>query len=571
MKIKMKLLLYIFIALNAHSLLSQIDSLNNLKSHYENENNDTLLFDVLHNLINIHTKKGNLKIVDSLFLDFTDIGKMDLVRQSKYYTSKVRYHGMRREFEEAQRCVEKAITINQEIKDTSSLINNFNNLATIQMLTNKLKEASTTYFSALDIATSRKDTAQQGKISTNLSGLYYKLGAYNKGIEYAKQSIQKTDKHNYSSMAEAFTNLSINLYKSEMVTVDSVISIMQKTIGLYKKIPSKIGIAKETNNIGTMLWKESRPEEALPYLKNAEKYYLDIEKEGYLESNYISQGKYYTQIKDYSNAELYFKKALSLNRLALLHKIAANEQLGHVYTVRNQMDLANNHYSEALMLKDSNFNVSIDKVIFETEAKYETEKKEQEILILKKDKELKEVQLNRQNTLIGGGALGLLGATFGLFYLLRTKRQEKELYEKDIALLKYENKQWYEKVQRYRATKQKIAIREEDVIKINGDGPIVPLIDLRYIQSQGNYVNIFVKGKERPILLRYPLSKFLDEYLPQSVFVRINNRTIINLNYITRRKASTIYIQENGAEKHFNIGRTFKEGFQLKYDDRPDA
>lgn len=572
MTYKLKLLLSFFLLLNANFLVSQLDSFNKVKRQYEMENNDTLLFDVIQSLISIHNKKSNLKIVDSLYveLDPIEIGKLDLKRQSNYYSLKVQYYGMRRQFEEAQRCVEKAIVINQEIKDTSRLITNYNNLANIQMLTDKLKEASETYFSVLEIATELKDTTQQAKICANLSGLFYKLGVYSKGVEYAKQSIEKTAIQNYSSMAKAYTNLSINLYKSETVSFDSLVSIMQKTIGLYEKIPSKIGMARETNNLGTVLWKESRYDEALPYLKKAEQYYLELEKESILESNYISQGKYYAQTNNANNAELYFKKALSLNTLSLLHKISANEQLGHLYKDSNQKNKANKHYSEALMLKDSNYYISIDKVIFETEAKYETEKKEQQILLLRRDQELKELQIKRQRALLGGGSLGLVGSAFGLFYLLRTRKQEKELYEKDIALLKYENKQWYEKVQRYRATKQKIAIRDEDVIKINGDGPIVPLVDIQYVQSNGNYVNIFVKDKVKPILLRYPLSKFLEEYLPQSVFIRINNRTIINLNYIIRKKASAIFIQENTGEKQFNIGRTFKEHFQTKYDDLPN-
>lgn len=573
MRNKLILPLFCFVFLPLHTLSSQLDSLNTLKIEYDISENDTLLFDVVQSIINIHTKKGNLKKVDSLYLelDAMNIGQMDLDRQATYYTDKVKYYGMNRKFDKAESCVQKAITINQERNDTSKLINNYGDLATIQMLTERLSEASKSYFSALDIATSINDTIQQSKICTNLSSLFYKLGTYTKGIEYAKQSIRKADIQNHSSMAKAYTNLSINLYKAEIVTVDSVISIMQKTIELYAKVPNKIGVAKETNNIGTMLWKESRFEEALPYLKKAEKYYNDIDKEGLLQSNYISQGKYYVQVKDYSNAELYFRKALSLNRLSLLHKLAANEQLGHVYRNRNQVKLANKHYREALMLKDSNYHISLDNIIFETEAKYETEKKEQEILLLQKDKELKIVQLERQSSLIGGIALGLIGSAFGLFYLFRARKQEKELYEKDIALLKLENKQWYDKVQRYRATKQKIAIREEDVIKINGDGPTVSLVDIQYVQSNGNYVNIFVKGMDKPILLRYPLSKFLEEYLPQSVFIRINNRTIINLNYIIRKKASAIFIVENETEKQFNIGRTFKDEFLSKYDDLPNG
>lgn len=281
MTIRLKLLLFTLSLLFTNSLLSQLDSLTKLKFQYENENNDTLLFDVVQDLIKINTKQGNLKNIDTLYmkLDSARISEMDLIRQSNYYTNKVQYYGMRRRLADAQRCVQKAITLNQDIKDTSKLIINYGNLATIQMMRDKLKDASITYFSALKIATSQNDTLKEAKIYSNLSGLYYKLGAYDMGIEYANQSISKTSSQDYSSLAKAYTNLSINLYKSETVSIDSVITIMQKSIKLYEKVPSKIGIAKETNNIGTLLWKASRFEEAISYLKKAEQDYLDIDKE----------------------------------------------------------------------------------------------------------------------------------------------------------------------------------------------------------------------------------------------------------------------------------------------------
>jgi len=224
-----------------------------------------------------------------------------------------------------------------------------------------------------------------------------------------------------------------------------------------------------------------------------------------------------------------------------------------------------------IALVDSMVYVNSQSVLKEYKVQYETEKKEKEILLLQKDQEISIAQIQRKNSLLQGSGMGILGCGFGLFYLIAARRKEKELYDRDIETLERENKEWYEKVQRYRATKQKIAIRDDDVIKINGDGPIIPLVDLKYVQSQGNYVNIYVKGKEKPILLRYPLTKFLNEYLPQNIFAKVNNRTIVNMNYIVRKKALAIYIEENGAEKQFNVGRTFKENFQKLYDELPDA
>jgi len=538
-------------------LCQELDSLNKLKYQYENQSNDTLLFDVVQDIIKIHTKKGNLKTVDTLYMDLDsiEIHEMDLERQSNYYTDKVQFYGMRRNFEEAKRCVEKAISINQAIKDTSQLISNYGNLASIQMMTENLKEASITFFSVLDIATSLKDSSKEAQICSNLSGLYYKLGSYNKGIEYANRSIQKTRKENHASMAKAYTNLSINLYKADIVTVDSVISIMRKTINLYENIPDNIGIARETNNIGTLLWKASRFMEALPYLKKAEKNYLSIDKEYLLESNYISQGKYYNRRADYSNAELYFNKALDLNQLSLNHKIAASEQLGNIYSGRNQLNLANNHYAEALILKDSLYNVSIDEVIFETEAKYKNRIVSDSLIILEAENQLKAISLKQEKRKSILLVLFLLGTMFLLYRILKKygilKSENSELIFANTEL-----KDLNENLE------QKIISLKENPSKNQSGILTLKSLDklynikfnlIKYIKAEDEGVRVFFENTS--IWSPNPM-KSISIRLPEESFIKIYRSTIVNIQFIQWVNHITLLLRD-GTE--LKIGRTFKE------------
>lgn len=100
-------------------------------------------------------------------------------------------------------------------------------------------------------------------------------------------------------------------------------------------------------------------------------------------------------------------------------------------------------YSELLMtIKDSVMNVSIGKQLSELEVKFETEKKDNEILKLEYEDEIKKARINQQNIIIGSSLLGL-GLLAFLFFRVKVKNQKIEeqntvintaLKEKDMLL-----------------------------------------------------------------------------------------------------------------------------------------
>lgn len=407
------------------------------------------------------------------------------------------------------------------------------------------------------------------------------------GLNYRGQAINTKNFDQLDIALKHFRKaLKINVDFKNQIGVLKNLQNIAGTFGMNQQIDSSkvyikkaLQIAENTNSkkyqkyisvdYGSVLLSEKRYNEALIQYLKAEELFGD----DYPPGTKLNIGMTYEALGQYEEALRYLNESKE-NAIRSNHRRleeAAQKSIIKVYTKRKDYKSAYELQLQRQYLRDSIINEEKVKSIAVLETKYESEKKEQEILLLKKDQELKRALIDKQGSLLLGGGFGILGCWFGLFYLIRARRKEQELLQKDIALLKKENKEWFEKVQRYRATKQKIAIRQDDVIKINGVGPIIPLVDLKYVQSHGNYVKIFTKAAEKPILLRYPLSKFLEEYLPLNLFVRINNRTVINLNYIIRKKAAAIYIQDNGMEKEFKVGRTYKENFQAKYDELPDS
>ncbi|MDR1898201.1 MAG: LytTR family transcriptional regulator DNA-binding domain-containing protein [Prevotellaceae bacterium] len=74
-------------------------------------------------------------------------------------------------------------------------------------------------------------------------------------------------------------------------------------------------------------------------------------------------------------------------------------------------------------------------------------------------------------------------------------------------------------------------IFERIVVKIRQKIHVIPIHDIMYLQSEGDYVQIVTeKGK----YLKEQTMKYFEIHLPKSLFVRIHRSFIINIEYISR-------------------------------------
>lgn len=89
-------------------------------------------------------------------------------------------------------------------------------------------------------------------------------------------------------------------------------------------------------------------------------------------------------------------------------------------------------------------------------------------------------------------------------------------------------------------------------LRIDGNMRHIPLNNIYYIQSLGNYVKIFVEGK---VLITQITTKDLEFALPKSSFLRIHKSYIVNRQKIESHTEEEVIIR---GEK-LQIGKTFKK------------
>lgn len=89
---------------------------------------------------------------------------------------------------------------------------------------------------------------------------------------------------------------------------------------------------------------------------------------------------------------------------------------------------------------------------------------------------------------------------------------------------------------------------------------IIDMDQITYVSSDGPYIEIYQKDKEKPEVDRNTLKNVLEQ-LPSSQFVQIHRSYIINVSQVKSLYASKVILND---ETELNVSRTYKPIVQSK-------
>ncbi|MDN5214888.1 histidine kinase [Fulvivirgaceae bacterium BMA12] len=196
-------------------------------------------------------------------------------------------------------------------------------------------------------------------------------------------------------------------------------------------------IAYDLENLGNLMSRMKLHDSALVYQKKA----LEIREalpNKKDEAISLSQvGAAYTRVKNYLPGLAHLTRALDLaketNTTYLIRDIY--EKLAIHFSAQKNFEEAYGYIKQYTILNDSLLNERVTKQISEAKTKYESEKKDQQITLLAKEKELQKKEAQRQatlkNTFIFGGLLIALLAGLLVYTLRQRLRNQKAFALKD--------------------------------------------------------------------------------------------------------------------------------------------
>jgi len=290
---------------------------------------------------------------------------------------------------------------------------------------------------ALESIKEREKTAKPSQLATgynNIGAIYKDLGENDKALEYYRKALVAFQLVGDSlGIPSAMTN--IGSYFNQLNNLDSALYYYEKALTISEAVGDKLQSSKTKHNIGLVYKEMEQFDTAVTYIQDYLKYCKSIEsKEGIAIAN-LNLGNIYLEKGELKKAEGFLNESLSVAK-----SLGQLRTLQSVYATRSKLQeregdtqLAFAYYKLSSQLNDSIFNIEKAKTITEMETKYETERKEQENTLLKKDIELEK---RKSSYLIVLSIILVLAGvvSIALFYFIR----RNTLYKKKLTELESE-------------------------------------------------------------------------------------------------------------------------------------
>lgn len=346
-------------------------------------------------------------------------------------------------FKQALEILKENITLySKKPIDSSSLAITYVLRSGIYRQQGKYKIALKESLSALRIYEDLNEAIRKADALGSLAAVEFDLGNFTESIKYNRRALDIYQEHNdqmYS--AQAMNDIGNDYYYLEQY--DDALKYLEMSLSLSKKVNSKDLIATALGNIGKVYTKLDKPEEAISNLNNS----LSITRKSGNQYKTIESlndlGIVYNNINKPQIAITLFDEAIVLGK-----NIEAKQNLrisyfnkSKSYTKLNNYKLAFDEYQKFTTVSDSIFNTSKSKQIEELKAIYETEKKEQQILLQQNEIDLLEKKgvINTLYLILLG--VGLLLSLIG-FYALRQKLKRSKIEKEKLNLeLDYKKKE----------------------------------------------------------------------------------------------------------------------------------
>ncbi len=373
-----------------------------------------------------------------------EIGDQKGIALCYHYFSQVNYHTGK--YKEAIGCDLQAIEIRSAINDRIGIASSYSGMGSSYYMMDDYQKAIDYYFKALKIDEELNEKFGISKTLLNVGCVLFTQGKSDEALGYMEKSLRKKLEINELE-GVSYVYLNMAAVYNEKKDYPQAIDCCLKAISAAEKAQSSEALFSSYINLGGIYNAQDRPDEAL-------KYYLKAYNGSFRTNNKVNIiavtagiGNCYEQQHNYNAAIDYYKRALKTSE-ETNYKAGIKEAYVNLSLLYEKIG----NYKEALTydkllsnIKDTLLNEQSLKQTSELNTRYETEKKEKEILILTKDQQLKDKTLKEQRLVRIGLIIGLglfLALSFLLFNRYRFKqkanlileKQKEEIHQKNVLI-----------------------------------------------------------------------------------------------------------------------------------------
>jgi tetratricopeptide (TPR) repeat protein len=238
---------------------------------------------------------------------------------------------------------------------------------------------------------------------------------------YARQANATVEIANsYNSLGTVYTKLN---------KLDSAIYCLNSAAKINETIGNKLALGQNYQNIGVIYLENKKDyRRALDYYTRAKTLYTETKSKGYLSQSLVNIGQAYKNLLDTTRAKTYFRDAL-----LLANQVGEKEVITQAYNSLSLMNVRKNDYKEAydnyqrsVNTRDSVRNMEMIARMQDLNVKYDSYKKQQQIIELKQQAELHRLQIRERNLyLLIGAVVVIFGVVVAVFVANRRKLNER--------------------------------------------------------------------------------------------------------------------------------------------------
>ena len=334
----------------------------------------------------------------------------------------------------------RALNYLSKTTDTLLIIKCLNNLGVTYRKLNLEKEAFKYYFQALDVSEKFNHERSIAIALNGIGNVFIDIEEYDKALHYFKR-VHSYDlrSKNIGGQERSLSNIGeVFLYKK---VYDSAYYYFNSALILAKEQKHRESEGYRYNLLGLLFKHKGDYNKSTEYYKKAIPIFTNSNNIRYLSNTLINIGE--NQLFLGQTKEAFDNITVGLNSAKAI-KSKENITLGYrtlvnYYTQTKNYEKALNAHKIATAFQDSIINEASQKSIISTQIEYETAKKDQQIKNLGKEKELSQIEAEKnRNRLIISISASIIGVLLigWLFYLYR-KNSDLEIENKNAELQNY--------------------------------------------------------------------------------------------------------------------------------------
>lgn len=333
---------------------------------------------------------------------------------------------------------QKAIDWSQKIKYQKGLATGLKLMATTLYFKGGHEKAMELYLSSLKQFELLKDSIGVAGIYNELGTLWKKQGDLKKAKAYFNDALKIFHSLN-NAPEEANTLNNIGIVYEMQGEYNEALNSYLTSLAIHKQSNNKVAMGYCLANLGGVYTNLKMFKEAEDALLQSLEIRLQLKELQNIAICYTNLGEFYSAQNNVKAALPFYLKSLDMaQQTGFIDLIQYDyEKLSDCYSKRNDFKKAYEYHTMYAAFKDSIFDENKNKQIAELQTKYDTEKKEQQNLLLKKENQLKGISLRKaqlQNYFLLVIIILVLAVVY-LFYNQLKARQKQVLSD---AMLKQE-------------------------------------------------------------------------------------------------------------------------------------